>query len=117
MLSILLARLAEVEAPVVAGEGAHAGDHHLPERGVDVEEEGPVEIPDQSEQSINSIDQSELRYQLANLPKWASSQLTWSVSLTRYSRVPGTNSQRTFDTARIYLVSPLSPSEILSTKY
>ena len=45
MLSILLARLAEVEAPVVAGEGAHAGDHHLPERGVDVEEEGPVEIP------------------------------------------------------------------------
>ena len=45
MVPVLVARLSEVEAAVVAGERAHASDHHLPQRRVDVKEEGPVDVP------------------------------------------------------------------------
>ena len=45
MVPVLVARLSEVEAAVVAGERAHACDHHLPQRRVDVKEEGPVDVP------------------------------------------------------------------------
>ena len=45
MLAVLVARLGEVEAPVVSGERAHARNHHLAKRGVHVKEEGPVDVP------------------------------------------------------------------------
>ena len=45
VLPVLVARLREVEAAVVSSEGPHAGNHHLPQRGVHVKEEGPVDIP------------------------------------------------------------------------
>ena len=45
MVPILVPRLSEVEAAVVASERAHTSDHHLPQRRVDVKEEGPVDVP------------------------------------------------------------------------